>query len=322
MQPASSLAAENGSGIATGPAAVPKPSASVSQSSDGVLRPPDARAVRLCHLVRRPDFDGYGFTLHDEKERRVETVATVEPGSPAEAAGLHLKDIIIEVNGVSVQGASHQDILDRIKSLPNEMRLLVASDSTAFWNKGRDTTISGSLPSVTELSSATTADQHVGSGPKATASASSTSSKNTAAGLSVDRDDRQQIVEYTEPDLSRVNLMLDESDTEESFLRRKQESDGQATVRRRAPADKPGTSADGQKSQAKGGPKTDSAFAAEKPGEIAVPCMHLSPLEALEWMLRAVTAMPLPLPLLVGLVTLLLLAVYYFYSYVSREQQT
>ncbi|XP_077508220.1 uncharacterized protein LOC144119503 [Amblyomma americanum] len=318
---------QNEGGVPTGPngpsTAVPNPAASAGQSSDRELLHPDPPSVRLCHLVRVPDFQGYGFTLHEDKERKLETVLTVEPGSPAQAAGLRVNDIIIEVNGVNVEGASHQDILERIKSTSNETRLLVADENTAAWYKERSTTISRSLPSVIEMSSATAAEHIVDSSPKATVSASSTSSQIRAAGLLVPLDDQQQVIEYSEQDPSKVNLMV--ADTDESFLRRKQQSgsDADAAVRRRAPADRPAqTSADEAKLQVKTGPKAGSASAADKPGERAVPCMHLSPLETLEWMLRAVIPMQLPLPMLVGLVAFLLLALYYFYSYVSREQQT
>lgn len=50
---------------------------------------------RLCHMKKGPD--GYGFNLHSDKTRPGQYVRAVDPGSPAEAAGLAPQDRIIEV---------------------------------------------------------------------------------------------------------------------------------------------------------------------------------------------------------------------------------
>ncbi|KAL1418177.1 hypothetical protein MTO96_026190 [Rhipicephalus appendiculatus] len=117
---------------------VPRPGkrnsgASLVPPSKVVSLPAGAPAARLCHLVRRPDFDGYGFNLHADKQRKLQYVGAVDPGSPAEAAGLRANDTIVEVNGVNVEGTNHRDIVERIKSVPNETRLLVVDDGTAAW---------------------------------------------------------------------------------------------------------------------------------------------------------------------------------------------
>ena len=51
---------------------------------------------RLCHIVKWPDFDGYGFNLHAEKNRPGQFIGKVDPGSPAEMAGLREGDKIVE----------------------------------------------------------------------------------------------------------------------------------------------------------------------------------------------------------------------------------
>lgn len=43
--------------------------------------------ARLCHVIKRADFDGYGFNLHAEKGRPGQYIGKVDDGSPAEAAG-------------------------------------------------------------------------------------------------------------------------------------------------------------------------------------------------------------------------------------------
>lgn len=80
---------------------------------------------RLCHVIKRSDFDGYGFNLHAEKGRPGQYIGKVDPNSPAELAGLREGDRIIEVNGVNIKMESHKQVVERIKMLSNETKLLV-----------------------------------------------------------------------------------------------------------------------------------------------------------------------------------------------------
>ncbi|NXS05148.1 NHRF1 protein, partial [Oxylabes madagascariensis] len=68
---------------------------------------------------------GYGFNLHSDKSRPGQYVRAVDPGSPAEAAGLAPQDRIIEVNGVCMEGKQHSDVVAAIKASGDETRLLV-----------------------------------------------------------------------------------------------------------------------------------------------------------------------------------------------------
>lgn len=72
--------------------------------------PPDAPAPRLCHLIKWPDFDGYGFNLHAEKSKSGQFVGKVDELSPAQAAGLREGDRIIEVNGVNIANENHRQV--------------------------------------------------------------------------------------------------------------------------------------------------------------------------------------------------------------------
>nr|XP_037289233.1 Na(+)/H(+) exchange regulatory cofactor NHE-RF1-like [Rhipicephalus microplus] len=89
-----------------------------------------AAPVRLCKLVRRPDFDGYGFGILVDEKSKLATVTTVEKGGPAEAGGLHAKDCILQVNGGERDRLSQRDVVDRIKSSTKEVRLLVTNKET------------------------------------------------------------------------------------------------------------------------------------------------------------------------------------------------
>lgn len=81
--------------------------------------------ARLCHVLKRADFDGYGFNLHAEKGRPGQYIGKVDEGSPAESAGLRQGDRIIEVNGTNITNEAHKKVVELIKAVSNETKLLV-----------------------------------------------------------------------------------------------------------------------------------------------------------------------------------------------------
>nr|XP_033819914.1 Na(+)/H(+) exchange regulatory cofactor NHE-RF2 [Geotrypetes seraphini] len=83
---------------------------------------------RLCHMLRADT--GYGFHLHGEKGKSGQYIRKVEPGSRAEAAGLRAGDRLVEVNGLNVEKETHHQVVQRIKALENETRLLVVDKDT------------------------------------------------------------------------------------------------------------------------------------------------------------------------------------------------
>lgn len=85
----------------------------------------DSKLTRLCHVIKRDDFDGYGFNLHAEKGKPGQYIGKVDDDSPAEVAGLKQGDRIIEVNGVNIGNETHKQVVQRIKAIACEVRLLV-----------------------------------------------------------------------------------------------------------------------------------------------------------------------------------------------------
>ncbi|XP_038675563.1 Na(+)/H(+) exchange regulatory cofactor NHE-RF2 [Scyliorhinus canicula] len=83
---------------------------------------------RLCHMIKGEC--GYGFHLHGEKGKSGQFIRKVEPGSPAEASGLSAGDRVLEVNGENVETETHNQVVQRIKALENETRLLVVDKET------------------------------------------------------------------------------------------------------------------------------------------------------------------------------------------------
>lgn len=110
--------------------------------------PPDAPAPRLCHLVKWPDFDGYGFNLHAEKAKTGQYIGKVDPDSPAEHAGMHEGDRIIEVNGVNIANENHRQVVERIKAVPYETKLLVVDDAADRWYKEKKLVVKSSQSNV------------------------------------------------------------------------------------------------------------------------------------------------------------------------------
>ncbi|XP_027141162.1 Na(+)/H(+) exchange regulatory cofactor NHE-RF1 [Larimichthys crocea] len=91
---------------------------------------------RLCVIQRGSN--GYGFNLHSERARPGQYIRAVDEDSPAERAGLQPKDRIVQVNGVSVEGKTHSEVVAAIKVGGNVVRLLVVDpDTDAFFKRCR-----------------------------------------------------------------------------------------------------------------------------------------------------------------------------------------
>lgn len=103
---------------------------SVSQTSSEKDGPDPRRELRprLCCIQKGPD--GYGFNLHSEKSKTGQYIRAVDPDSPAERSGLLPQDRIIEVNGTSVEGKQHTDVVSAIKTGGTETSLLVVDPET------------------------------------------------------------------------------------------------------------------------------------------------------------------------------------------------
>lgn len=107
---------------------------------------------RLSHLVKWPDFQGYGFNLHAERGKAGQFIGKVDEGSPAEAAGLKEGDRIVEINGTNIGNENHQQVVGRIKSLGDEVKLLVVDPETDKYYKDIKQIVRSDLPEVVELS--------------------------------------------------------------------------------------------------------------------------------------------------------------------------
>ena len=108
---------------------------------------------RLCNVKKWPHFDGFGFTLHSDKNDGSQIIGKVDEDSPARAGGLKPHDKIIEINGVNVTRENHKQVVQRIKSGGDETILLVADNECQEYHDEQDLVIKSSLPYILHLSS-------------------------------------------------------------------------------------------------------------------------------------------------------------------------
>ncbi|KAL0281445.1 UNVERIFIED_CONTAM: hypothetical protein PYX00_002429 [Menopon gallinae] len=138
--------------------------------------------VRLCHIVKWPDYDGYGFNLHADKNKSAQYIGKVDEGSPAQAAGLKEGDRIIEVNGINVTGDDHKQVVSKIKQNPKEAKLLVVDKESYEYFQSNGITITSTLPEVVILKMPSREDQQQVNGnktPEVTESAKEAEEKQT-----------------------------------------------------------------------------------------------------------------------------------------------
>jgi len=97
------------------------------------------------------DGRGYGFNMQAHRVRSGHFVGVVDAGSPAEAAGLRNGDRIVEVNGDNVEQEAHRDVVEKIKAISDEVRLLVvAPDDDKFFSE-ENIAIVGSMDCVLKI---------------------------------------------------------------------------------------------------------------------------------------------------------------------------
>uniref|UniRef100_A0A8C6TZU7 Na(+)/H(+) exchange regulatory cofactor NHE-RF n=1 Tax=Neogobius melanostomus TaxID=47308 RepID=A0A8C6TZU7_9GOBI len=83
---------------------------------------------RRCVLAKGSG--GYGFHLHGEKGKTGQFIRLVEADTPAEAAGLKAGDRLAFVNGASVEGESHSQVVARIRATSGALELIVVDPET------------------------------------------------------------------------------------------------------------------------------------------------------------------------------------------------
>ncbi|XP_031694774.1 Na(+)/H(+) exchange regulatory cofactor NHE-RF1-like [Anarrhichthys ocellatus] len=68
---------------------------------------------------------GYGFNLHSEKSKPGQFIRAVDDDSPAQRVGVKQRDKLVQVNGMTVIGMQHSEVVAAIKAGGDETTLLL-----------------------------------------------------------------------------------------------------------------------------------------------------------------------------------------------------
>ena len=110
-------------------------------------------APRMCNIVKRDNFDGYGLNLYKKKNTPGQFIGSIDQGSPAEAAGLQEGDKLVEVNGINVTQENHKQVVQRIREISTEVTILVVDNTCDEYHKEKKIKITNLLPNVLRISS-------------------------------------------------------------------------------------------------------------------------------------------------------------------------
>merc|ERR1711915_240706 len=92
--------------------------------------------------------EGFGFNLYQEKRKTGQFIGRVERDSPADVVGLKEDDKIVEVNGENISGATHKEVVARIKENGKEVTLLVVDRLCKDYHEEHDMVIDNALPYI------------------------------------------------------------------------------------------------------------------------------------------------------------------------------
>jgi len=102
----------------------------------------------LCHIKKWPDFEGYGFDLLTERNRKGQCIGQIDDNSPVEAGGLKYGDRIIEVNGDNVEDDSYEQVVQRIKAGGDQIRMLVLDKAADEYYRGQGIPVNARMSCV------------------------------------------------------------------------------------------------------------------------------------------------------------------------------
>ena len=95
-------------------------------------------SVKLCLIKRWPDFQGFGFSLKAIKGEVGQRIGEVDPMSPSASVDLRDGDRIFKVNGFSVLGLDHREVVKKVLLDIDKVELLVADREAELVYQSRD----------------------------------------------------------------------------------------------------------------------------------------------------------------------------------------
>lgn len=93
---------------------------------------------KRCNLELIEGFKGFGFTINSKMTPKL-TIFDVEPGSPAQLAGIKKNDVLVEVNKKNVRRTAFEKVRMMMQeaSKKGEVELLVISEEGYRWFKAK-----------------------------------------------------------------------------------------------------------------------------------------------------------------------------------------
>ena len=83
---------------------------------------------RLCRIFKEDQV--FGFCVCYDEDKDGHYVEEVDPGGPAERAGLKVGDRVIQINGSNVEADEHLEVIDRLRDCEDEVTLLVTDSKS------------------------------------------------------------------------------------------------------------------------------------------------------------------------------------------------
>ena len=99
----------------------------------------------------------------------------MDDDSPASHSGIRAGDRIIEVNGTNISNENHQQVVQRIKAVPNETKLLLVDRQTDDYYRSKKIVIRGDMPNVHRIEGPGSRDSVDGGGPRGSRTSSASS---------------------------------------------------------------------------------------------------------------------------------------------------
>ncbi|CAL8390462.1 unnamed protein product [Gadus morhua 'NCC'] len=125
----------------------PRPPAVAAGGVPAALGP--AGTPRLCYLVKASA--GYGFSLRSVLGELGVFLTQVSSGGVAERAGARTNDRLLEVNGASVEQATHEQVVERIRVADGALMFLLVDEDTYGYYQTNQMKVGAGLATVKHL---------------------------------------------------------------------------------------------------------------------------------------------------------------------------
>ncbi|XP_071370398.1 Na(+)/H(+) exchange regulatory cofactor NHE-RF3-like [Centroberyx affinis] len=116
-------------------------------AANGVAR--ETLKPKLCYLVKSSS--GYGFSLRSARGEQGLFMTEVTPGGVAEKAGVKANDRLLEVNGENTEGATHEQVVEKIKAAGSSIMFLLVDEETNRYYQNKRIKLGAGLATVKHL---------------------------------------------------------------------------------------------------------------------------------------------------------------------------